>query len=241
MNAPSQVLTLKIDGQDVTGRADETILQLARENGIFIPTLCYQDSLTAIGACRMCLVEIKGSPKLVSACVTHIAEGMEVLTKSERLNRYRRMIVELLFSERNHICSVCVANGHCDLQTLARDTGVTYVDFPYRHPRLKVDASHERFGLDHNRCVLCTRCVRVCDEIEGAHVWDLGGRGIEACIVADLDLPWGESTTCTSCGKCVQICPTGALFKKGLAASESVKHRSFLTRLAAMREEEDER
>jgi bidirectional [NiFe] hydrogenase diaphorase subunit len=241
MTTPSQVLTLKIDGQDVTGRADETILQVARENGIFIPTLCYLDSLTAIGACRLCLVEIKGSAKLVSACVTVITQGMEVSTGSERLERYRRMIVELLFSERNHICSVCVANGHCDLQTLAVRTGVTYINFPYRHPRLKVDASHERFGLDHNRCVLCTRCVRVCDEIEGAHVWDIGGRGIEACIVADLDLPWGESTTCTSCGKCVQVCPTGALFKKGLAAAESVKHRSFLVRLTEMREGEDER
>lgn len=241
MTTPSQVLTLKIDGQDVTGRADETILQVARENGIFIPTLCYLDSLTAIGACRLCLVEIKGSAKLVSACVTAITEGMEVTTKSERLERYRRMTVELLFSERNHICSVCVANGHCDLQTLAVRTGVTYIDFPYRNPRLKVDASHERFGLDHNRCVLCARCVRVCDEIEGAHVWDISGRGIEACVVADLDLPWGESTTCTSCGKCVQVCPTGALFKKGLAAAESVKHRSFLVRLTEMREGEDER
>ena len=241
MNAPSQVLTLKIDGRDVTGRADETILQVARENGIFIPTLCYMDSLTPIGACRMCLVEIKGSSKLFAACVTHIAEGMEVTTQSERLARYRRMNVELLFSERNHICSVCVANGHCDLQTLAQQTGVTYVNFPYRNPRLPVDASHERFGLDHNRCVLCARCVRVCDEIEGAHVWDMGGRGIETHVVADLDLPWGESETCTSCGKCVQICPTGALFNKGLAAAESVKHRSFLVRLAAMREGDDER
>ncbi len=239
MISPSQVLTLRIDGQDVTGRADETILQVARENGIHIPTLCYLDSLTAIGACRLCLVEVKGAPRLFSACVTYIAEGMEVLTQSERLNKYRRMIVELLFAERNHICSVCVANGHCDLQGLAREVGVTYVDFPYRHPRLGVDASHERFGLDHNRCVLCTRCVRVCDEVEGAHVWDLAGRGIEARVAADLDIPWGQSDTCTSCGKCVQVCPTGALFKKGVAAAELVKHRSFLVRLTAMREEEE--
>lgn len=240
MISPSQVLTLKIDGQDVTGRADETILRVARDNGIFIPTLCFLDSLTPIGACRLCLVEIKGSPRLFAACVTHIAEGMEILTRSERLDRYRKMIVELLFAERNHICSVCVANGHCDLQTLAKQVGVTYVDFPYRSPGLGVDASHERFGLDHNRCVLCTRCVRVCDEVEGAHVWDLAGRGIEAHIVADLDIPWGASDTCTSCGKCVQICPTGALFKKGVAAAELVKHRGFLTQLTAMREGEDE-
>jgi bidirectional [NiFe] hydrogenase diaphorase subunit len=83
--------------------------------------------------------------------------------------------------------------------------------------------------------------VRVCDEIEGAHVWDFGGRGVETRVVADVNLPWGESMTCTSCGKCVQVCPTGALFKKGLAAAESVKHRSFLVRLTAMRESDDER
>ncbi len=237
MTTPSQVLTLKIDGQDVTGRADETILQVARENGIHIPTLCFLDSLSPLGACRLCLVEIKGSPRLFAACVTYIAEGMEVLTKSDRLNKYRRMIVELLFAERNHICSICVANGHCDLQDLAREMGVTYVDFPYRYPRLGVDASHERFGLDHNRCVLCMRCVRVCGEVEGAHTWDVAGRGIEAHVSADLDFPWGDSDTCTSCGKCVQVCPTGALFKKGVAAAEMVKHRSFLVRLTAMREE----
>ena len=237
MNTPSHVLTFKIDGQDVTGRAGETILQVARENGLHIPTLCFLESLSAIGACRLCLVEIKGSAKLFAACVTHIAEGLEVLTRSERLDRYRKMTVELLFAERNHICSVCVANGHCDLQTLARQVGVTYVDFPYRNPSLGVDASHERFGLDHNRCVLCTRCVRVCDEVEGAHVWDLAGRGSDAHVVADLDIPWGQSDTCTSCGKCVQVCPTGALFKKGVAAAELVKHRAFLAQLTAMREE----
>lgn len=237
MNVPSQVLTLKIDGQDVTGRADETVLQVARENGLHIPTLCYLEGLSPVGACRLCLVEVKGSHKLLPACVTHIAEGMEVTTRSERLDTYRKMMVELLFAERNHVCSVCVINGHCDLQNLAREMDVTYVDFPYRHPRLGVDASHERFALDQNRCVLCTRCVRVCDEVEGAHVWDVAGRGINARIVAELDLPWGDSDTCTSCGKCVQVCPTGALFKKGLAATEMVKERDFLMRLVMMREE----
>lgn len=241
MNTPSQVLTLKIDGKDVTGRAGETVLQVARENGIEIPTLCYLEGLSIIGACRMCMVEIKGSPKLFAACATQIAEGMEVSTQTEHLKQYRRMNVELLFSERNHICSVCVANGHCDLQNLARQTGVTYIDFPYLSPKLPVDMSHDRFGLDHNRCVLCARCVRVCGEVEGAHVWDFGGRGGETRVVADLNLPWGESLSCTSCGKCVQVCPTGALFNQGLAAAESVKHRSFLVRLTAMRESDDER
>ena len=105
---------------------------------------------------------------------------MEVRTDTERLREYRRMIVELLFAERNHICSVCVANGHCELQDLAVAVGMDHVRFDYLNPSCDVDISHERFGVDHNRCILCTRCVRVCDEIEGAHTWDVAGRGVNA-------------------------------------------------------------
>lgn len=236
MTAPSRVKTFKIDGRDISAREDETVLQVARENGIFIPALCEVPSLTAVGACRLCLVEIKGRPKLFPACVLHPEEGLEVVTDSERLAHYRRMIMELLFSERNHICSVCVSNGHCDLQELAIRLGVTHVHVPYRHPPASVDASHPRFLLDHNRCILCTRCVRVCDEIEGAHTWDIMGRGIGSRVIIDLDEAWGGSESCTSCGKCVQVCPTGALVEKGKSVTEMVKRRQFLNYLRIMRE-----
>jgi bidirectional [NiFe] hydrogenase diaphorase subunit len=146
------------------------------------------------------------------------------------------MALELLFVERNHICAVCVSNGHCELQTLAQTLGLTHVSFPYNYPRLPVDVSHPRFVLDHNRCILCTRCVRVCDEIEGAHVWDVAGRGINSRLVSDLDRPWGESQSCTSCGKCVQVCPTGALVEKGRAVEEMTKRNAVVTQLAAKRE-----
>jgi bidirectional [NiFe] hydrogenase diaphorase subunit len=215
MRAPVRIKTLTIDGKEVSAREGETILQVARENGIDIPTLCYLEGLEPIGACRLCLVEVKGINRLVPACVTQVEEGMEVVTNSERLIKYRQMILELLFSERNHTCSVCVVNGHCELQRLAQRLGVTHIRFPYRYPNLPIDASHERFVIDHNRCVLCTRCVRVCDEIEGAHVWDVMGRGINSRIIADLNQPWGTSEVCTSCGKCVHVCPTGALSEKG--------------------------
>jgi bidirectional [NiFe] hydrogenase diaphorase subunit len=99
-----------------------------------------------------------------------------------------------------------------------------------------VDASHERFAFDHNRCVLCTRCVRVCGEVEGAHTWDVMRRGCQSCVITDLNQPWGDSETCTSCGKCVQVCPTGALFVKGKSVGEMTKHSAFLTALAQMRE-----
>ncbi len=234
-----RIVTMQIDGKDIGAREDETILEVARENGIEIPTLCHMDGLSDIGACRLCVVEVKGSRKLLPACITTAQEGMEVVTRSPKLDHYRRMIVEMLFAERNHICSVCVSNGHCDLQNLAIELGVSHVTVPYLYPKLPIDASHERFVLDHNRCVLCTRCVRVCDEIEGAHTWDVMARGVNSRVITDLFQPWGTSETCTSCGKCVQVCPTGALFEKGKSVAEMTKRRQFLPYLAAMREEEE--
>ena len=115
-----KVKTFTIDGKDVSGTEDQTVIEICRENNIDIPTLCHLEGLTEVGACRLCLVEIKGSNKLVPACVTHIREGLEVITSSERLKKYRVKILELFFSERNHICSVCVSNGICELQNLAQ-------------------------------------------------------------------------------------------------------------------------
>ena len=233
--APFEVKTLEIDGQEVSARRGATILEVARENGINIPTLCQLEGLSNVGACRLCLVEIKGSNKLLPACVATVSEGMVVSTNTERLQKHRRNILELLFAERNHVCSVCVANGHCELQAMAQDQGLTHVRMPYRNPGLPVDASHERFTVDHNRCILCTRCVRVCGEIEGAHVWDVMGRGIDSMVITDLHENWGEST-CTRCGKCVQVCPTGALFDKSKIGSDHPKYPDFLPYLNLMRE-----
>ena len=235
--APVRVKTLTIDGAEVGAREDQTVLEVARENRIFIPTLCNLPGLTTAGACRLCLVEVKGVNRLLPACTTVVAEGMEVTVRSERIDRYRRGILELLFAERNHVCSVCVTNGHCELQTLAMTLGMTHVHFPYQYPRLPVDASHERFVVDHNRCILCTRCVRVCDEIEGAHTWDVTARGAGCRVITDLAQPWGRSESCTGCGKCVQVCPTGALSEKGKSVAEMSKRRQFLPYLTLMREE----
>jgi len=146
------------------------------------------------------------------------------------------MILEMLFSERNHVCAVCVSNGHCELQTMAQKLGVTHVHLPYRYPKLTVDSSQDRFRLDHNRCILCTRCVRVCGEIEGAHTKDMKGRGIKTAVINDLDQPWGDAKTCTSCGKCVHVCPVGALTEKSTAVAEMEKRREFLPYLTSMRE-----
>ncbi|MCB0185055.1 MAG: 4Fe-4S binding protein, partial [Caldilineaceae bacterium] len=160
-------------------------------------------------------------------------------THSERLRKYRRMTLELIFAERNHVCAVCVMNGHCELQAVAAIEGMDHVRFDYLHPDLSMDISHPRFGLDHNRCILCTRCVRVCDEVEGAHTKDVMGRGINCRIVNDLNQAWGSSQSCTSCGKCVQVCPTGALFHKGVSVAEMVKRHDFLSWITLGREKNE--
>lgn len=233
------VVTLTIDDELVSARSGQTLLEVIRERGIYLPTLCHMEGLSERGGCRMCLVEVQGAKGLQAACVTQVSEDMVVTTHSERLRNYRRMILELLFAERNHVCAVCVMNGHCELQAVAAIEGMDHVRYDYLHPDLPVDVSHERFGLDHNRCILCNRCVRVCDEIEGAHTKDVMGRGVNCMIINDLNQPWGNSQSCTSCGKCVQVCPTGALFSKGASVAEMEKQHNFLTWIMGGREKNE--
>jgi len=228
-------LSIRIDGELVSALEGQTILQAAKASGKYIPTLCDLEGLTPAGGCRICLVEVSGVDRLFPACTTPIQDGMSVTTNSPKLARYRKISLELLLIERNHTCAACVSNGHCELQSMATAMGVSTVEFAYNYPKLTVDLSHPRFVLDHNRCILCTRCVRVCDEIEGAHVWELTSRGIHARIVSDLNQEWGEARSCTDCGKCVQACPTGALAKKGWGVEEMVKNVSSITTLVHRR------
>ncbi len=210
-----KTVKLIIDGKAISVQEGDTILKAARDNDIGIPTMCYLDGLSTVGGCRLCLVEAKDVGKLLPACTTPVSAGMDIITNSERLRNYRKMLVELLLSERTHVCAVCMANGSCELQETATGLGVDHVEVARKWTGHAVDVSHERFTIDPNRCILCTRCIRVCDEVEGVHTLDLKLRGIESMVIVDMDQPWGASRTCTSCAKCSAVCPVGAIYVKG--------------------------
>lgn len=228
--------TLTIDGKLISAEEGSSILHAAGDAGIHIPTLCHLEGVDDVGACRLCLVEIEGSAKLQPACTTLVSEGMHVQTASAKLKGYRKLILEMLFAERNHVCAACVSNGHCELQALAWSHGMDHVRLEYQNPCWEVDMTHPRFGMDHNRCILCTRCVRACWHVEGAGTKNVSGRGAGSRIITDLNQPWGESDTCTSCGKCVESCPTGALFNRGSSAGEMERDRTRLEFIVNARE-----
>ena len=215
-----KTISVRIDGELLSVPEGQTILEAARAHGREIPTLCYLKGLSAAGACRVCMVELAATDRLVPACTTPLQEGMSINTNSVKLANYRKMAVELLLVERNHVCAVCVSEGHCELQSLAGKLGIDHVRYSYNHPRLPVDMSHERFVLDHNRCILCTRCVRVCAEVEGAQVWEVASRGIHS--------RW--SATCATTGAMRRIAPAAASAYRPALPGRWRKRASPLTR-----------
>ena len=211
----TSTVTLKINGVEVTVPEGTMILKAARDTGVLIPTMCNLEGLSAYGGCRLCLVEISGSPKLFPACITPVSSGMEITTNSDKLKEYRRTAVQMLLAERTHICSVCIANDHCELQAMANQLGVDHVLFERNWTSEKIDSSHDFLVIDRNRCILCTRCIRVCDEIECGHTLELKLRGKDAQVIMDLDEKWHDSCSCTSCRKCAKVCPVGAIYIEG--------------------------
>ena len=210
-------ITLSFDGKECKGVLGDTILEVAQKNDVYIPTLCYLKGLSPIGACRMCVVEVEKNPKLLTSCTTPAVDGMVVHTKTEKLHKYRKQILELLFAGRNHFCMYCSQSGDCELQRLAIEHGMDAVRYPYLYAPFENDATHPDLMMDHNRCVLCLRCIRVCAEKVGAHTLDLQKRGWAATVCADLGQKLGESSTCVSCGACAQVCPTGTITVRELA------------------------
>ena len=204
-------ITLTIDGKTCKGAQGDTIMEVARKNDVYIPALCYLEGLTPIGSCRMCVVEVEKNPKMLTACTTPALDGMVVHTQTEKLREYRRQMLELIFAGRNHFCMYCSQSGDCELQDLAIEHGMDSVRYPFLYAAFDNDATHRDIQVDHNRCILCLRCIRVCAEKVGTHTLDLQKRGWNATIVADLGRRLGESSTCTTCGACAQVCPTGTI------------------------------
>ena len=223
-----------LDGKTIPATPGQTILKAAEAAGIYIPHLCAYKDLIPHGSCRVCSVRVNG--RIQDACVQTVTNGAVVESETEELREFRRNVIDMLFVEGNHYCMFCEKSGLCELQALAYRFGITAPKYPLLNPARDIDMSHPDVYLDHNRCILCTRCVRVCDEIEGAHTWDVMGRGTNARVITDMNQPWGTSDTCTSCGKCVHVCPTGALVEKGKSVPEMLKHREFLPYLTTMRE-----
>jgi formate dehydrogenase major subunit len=199
-----------INGREVLAQLGVTILEAAHQAGIDIPTLCHHRALMPIGACRICVVDIKGQRNLQAACAFPISEGMEIETESARVVTARKLVLDMVFSERNHFCPFCEISGDCELQNLGYRYGIDHWVYPTYTKAFPLDATRKYFVMEQNRCVLCQRCARACGELVANHTLGLRERGAKTMIHADANVPFGEST-CISCGTCLQVCPTGSL------------------------------
>lgn len=205
---------LTINGKEIEAPEGTTVLQAAEMAGISIPRLCDHPHLTPYGGCRLCVVEVAGARTLQPSCTLPVTHGMVVQTDTPKTAEARKFLLTLLFSERNHFCMYCQMTGRdCELQNAAYGEGMTHWPLQPNWQPYTVDASHKHFVLDHNRCILCRRCVRACGELVGNFTLGMQERGPVSILAADLDVPLGQST-CISCGTCVQVCPTGALIDR---------------------------
>lgn len=207
-------VNLKINGLQVSAPAGSTILEAARSAGIKIPTLCFLKDINEIGACRMCIVEVKGARNLAAACVHPISEGMEVLTNTPRLIESRKRTLELILSDHDKKCLSCVRSGNCELQALCQELGVTDEEhFAGETNHYELDTSAPHMIRDNNKCILCRRCSAVCEKVQAVGVIGPNQRGFATFIGSPFDMGLGE-TSCVSCGQCIAACPTGALYEK---------------------------
>lgn len=207
------MVNIKINGIECSVPEGSTILEAARLAGIKIPTLCYLKDINAIGACRICVVEVKGARSLVAACVYPVNEGMEIFTNTPKVINSRRTTLELILSNHRKECLSCVRSGSCELQELCNEYGVTEDRFEGENPAVEIDDSAVHMLRDNSKCILCRRCTAVCSATQGVGVIGANERGFATQIASAFDMPLAD-TACVSCGQCITACPTGALTEK---------------------------
>jgi len=227
----AQLVALEIDGQPVTVPAGTSIMRAAAEIGTKVPKLCATDSLEAFGSCRLCLVEIEGRRGTPASCTTPVEPGMKVRTQTAKLGKLRRNVMELYISDHPLDCLTCSANGDCELQDMAGAVGLREVRYGYdgaNHLTSEKDASNPYFTFDPSKCIVCSRCVRACEEVQGTFALTIDGRGFESKVSAGQDEDFLDSE-CVSCGACVQACPTATLMEKSVIELGQAEHSVVTT------------
>jgi formate dehydrogenase major subunit len=224
-------VTLTIDGHEVTVPEGTSIMRAAMTAGIKVPKLCATDSLNAFGSCRLCLVEVEGRPGTPASCTTLVALGLKVHTASEKVRQLRRGVMELYISDHPLDCLTCAANGNCELQDAAGEVGLRDVRYGYagaNHLDAPTDTSNPYFQFEASKCIVCSRCVRACEEVQGTFALTIQGRGFASKVAAGMDEPFLTSE-CVSCGACVQACPTATLMEKTIVDLGQPEHSVITT------------
>ncbi len=206
-------MSITINGKVCEFKPGATVLQIAGENGIKIPTLCYHRKTGPAGRCRVCLVDVQGQKGLEPSCTFMPRDGAVIETNTPRVLEARRMVVNLILSNGEHNCLACEKSGQCELQDVAYELGIEKPAFVVDGPEAEVDKSSEMIVIDRRKCILCGRCVDACNKVVVNEVLGMGERGHEARVICDTDRPMADST-CVQCGECSQICPVGAIIDK---------------------------
>ena len=227
----TETVRIEIDGLPATVRAGTSILRAARESGVDIPKLCSSDNLKPFGSCRLCLVEVEGRKGYPASCTTPVEAGMKIRTQTDALARLRRNVMELYISDHPLDCLPCSANGDCELQDMAGVVGLREVRYGFdgeNHLTGEVDRSNPYFQFDSTKCIVCSRCVRACEEVQGTFALTIQGRGFESRVSAGIDEGFLDSE-CVSCGACVQACPTATLMEKSIVEHGQPDHKVITT------------